>query len=142
MMEPEKKATRKLALDRALQQIEKSYGKGAVMQLDKMNFAIEGISTGALSLDLALGGKGLPRGRIIELFGPESSGKTTLALHCIAAAQQDDGVCAFVDAEHAMVLPPCFDPFGLYRSAERESTLSPQGPTYTALGRFPFSGTG
>lgn len=101
-MEPEKKATRKLALDRALQQIEKSFGKGAVMQLDQMNLNVDGISTGALSLDLALGGKGLPRGRIVELFGPESSGKTTLALHCIAAGQQDDGVCAFVDAEHAM----------------------------------------
>ena len=79
-MEPEKKATRKLALDRALQQIEKSYGKGAVMQLDHMNLNVEGISTGALSLDLALGGKGLPRGRIVELFGPESGQTRGVAL--------------------------------------------------------------
>jgi len=90
------------ALGRALQQIEKAYGKGAIMQLDKMDADVEGISTGALSLDLALGGKGLPRGRIVELFGPEASGKTTLALSVAAAAQRGGGVAAIVDAEHAL----------------------------------------
>ncbi len=90
------------ALDRALQQIEKSYGKGAIMQLDHMKADFAGVSTGALSLDLALGGRGLPRGRIIEMYGPESSGKTTLALHVAAAAQREGGVAAIIDAEHAM----------------------------------------
>ncbi len=90
------------ALGRALQQIEKAYGKGAIMQLDKMDSVVDSISTGPLSLDLALGGSGLPRGRIIELFGPESSGKTTLALHVIACAQQSGGVSAIVDVEHAL----------------------------------------
>ncbi len=93
---------REEALGRALQQIEKAYGKGAIMQLDKMDAEVEGISCGALSLDLALGGHGLPRGRIIEMFGPESSGKTTLALHVAAAAQREGGVAAVIDAEHAM----------------------------------------
>ena len=93
---------REEALGRALQQIEKAYGKGAIMQLDKMDADVEGITTGALSLDLALGGHGLPRGRIIEMFGPEASGKTTLALHVAAAAQQEGGVAAMVDAEHAL----------------------------------------
>ena len=93
---------REEALDRALQQIEKAYGKGAIMQLDRMEAEVEGIPTGALSLDLALGGKGLPRGRIVEMFGPESSGKTTLALHVAAAAQRQGGVAAMVDAEHAL----------------------------------------
>src|SRR3990172_1109731 len=96
-------ARRTQALDFALGQIEKQYGKGAIMRLGgKAEHAIEGISTGALSLDLALGGAGIPRGRIIELFGPESSGKTTLALHVVASAQQAGGVAAFVDAEHAL----------------------------------------
>jgi len=90
------------ALDRALQQIEKAFGKGAIMNLDKMQAEVEGISSGALSLDLALGGRGLPRGRIIEMFGPESSGKTTLALHVAAAAQKAGGMAAVIDAEHAM----------------------------------------
>jgi recombination protein RecA len=91
------------ALDRALSQIEKQFGKGAIMHLnDAPSAAFDGISTGALSLDLALGGYGLPRGRIIELFGPESSGKTTLALHVIAEAQKAGGVAAFIDAEHAL----------------------------------------
>lgn len=96
------KSKREEALDRALQQIEKAYGKGAIMQLDKMDADVAGIPTGALSLDLALGGKGLPRGRIIEVFGPEASGKTTLALHVAAAAQREGGVAAMVDAEHAL----------------------------------------
>ncbi len=97
--------TRKEALGRALQQIEKSFGKGSIMYLNGKNVhPIEGISTGALSIDLALGGQGIPRGRVIEVFGPESSGKTTLTLHIIAEAQRAGGAAAFVDAEHA------FDP--------------------------------
>jgi len=94
---------RREAIDRAIQQIEKMYGKGSIMTLDgNTSAAVDGISTGALSLDLALGGKGVPRGRVVELFGPESSGKTTLALHVIAEAQRAGGVAAFVDAEHAL----------------------------------------
>ncbi len=91
------------ALDRVLAQIEKQYGQGAIMQMDENAYAkIQGISTGALSLDMALGGAGIPRGRITELFGPESSGKTTLALHVIAQAQKAGGIAAFIDAEHAL----------------------------------------
>ncbi|MFN0198249.1 MAG: recombinase RecA [Planctomycetaceae bacterium] len=91
-------------LGNALGQIEKAFGKGSIMKLTNAGAAagIPGISTGSLSLDLALGGRGLPRGRIIELFGPESSGKTTLALHTIACAQKEGGIAAFVDAEHAL----------------------------------------
>ncbi|MEX0726471.1 MAG: recombinase RecA [Planctomycetaceae bacterium] len=91
-------------LGNALGQIEKAFGKGSIMKLTNAGAlaGIPGISTGALSLDLALGGRGLPRGRIIELFGPESSGKTTLALHTIACAQQSGGIAAFIDAEHAL----------------------------------------
>ena len=91
------------ALQRVIAQIEKQYGQGAIMQMDEHSYAkIEGISTGALSLDIALGGAGIPRGRVTELFGPESSGKTTLALHVIASAQRAGGVAAFIDAEHAL----------------------------------------
>lgn len=91
------------SLDNALGQIEKTFGKGSIMRLSDNNTdVVQGISTGALSLDMALGGFGLPRGRIIELFGPESSGKTTLALHVIANAQRQGGVAAIVDAEHAL----------------------------------------
>ncbi len=91
------------ALQRVIAQIEKQYGQGAIMQMDEQSYArIEGISSGALSLDIALGGAGIPRGRITELFGPESSGKTTLALHVIASAQKAGGVAAFIDAEHAL----------------------------------------
>lgn len=91
------------ALQRAVGQIEKAFGKGAIMRLDEDAYlAIPGISTGALSLDLALGGRGIPRGRIIEIFGPESSGKTTLALTVVANAQRNGGVAAFIDAEHAL----------------------------------------
>lgn len=91
------------ALERAVQQIERAYGKGAIMHMDTTQAAsIDGISTGALSLDLALGGSGLPRGRIVEVFGPESSGKTTLALNVIASAQRAGGCAAFIDAEHAL----------------------------------------
>ncbi len=91
------------ALNNTLSQIEKTFGAGAIMKMGEgSHLEVEGVSTGALSLDLALGGKGLPRGRIIELFGPESSGKTTIALHAVANAQQAGGVAAFIDAEHAM----------------------------------------
>ncbi|MHC4395838.1 MAG: recombinase RecA [Planctomycetota bacterium] len=91
------------ALQRVIAQIEKQYGQGSIMQMDEHSYAkIAGIATGALSLDLALGGAGIPQGRITELFGPESSGKTTLALHIIANAQRGGGVAAFIDAEHAL----------------------------------------
>ncbi|MHC4488403.1 MAG: recombinase RecA [Planctomycetota bacterium] len=91
------------ALQRVIAQIEKQYGQGAIMQMDEHRYArIKGVPTGSLSLDLALGGAGIPRGRVSELFGPESSGKTTLALHVIANAQQAGGVAAFIDAEHAL----------------------------------------
>jgi recombination protein RecA len=91
------------ALTRAVQQIEKQFGKGSVMRLDGDHIAkIEGIPTGSLSLDIALGGVGIPKGRVIEIFGPESSGKTTLTLHIIASCQKAGGVAAFIDAEHAL----------------------------------------
>jgi len=98
-----KASDRSSALDRVIAQIEKQYGQGAIMQMDEHSYArIEGISTGSLSLDIALGGVGIPRGRVTELYGPESSGKTTLALHVIAEAQRAGGVAAFIDAEHAL----------------------------------------
>jgi len=91
------------ALDAALKQIEKNYGVGSIMRLaEDQVVRVKGISTGALSLDIALGGQGIPCGRVCELFGPEGSGKTTLALHVIASAQKAGGVGAFIDAEHAM----------------------------------------
>ncbi|MGA0237198.1 MAG: recombinase RecA [Acidimicrobiales bacterium] len=96
-------ADRGKALDVALGQIEKQFGKGSVMKMgDKTTMAIESIPTGALALDLALGIGGLPRGRITEIYGPESSGKTTLATHVVAEAQRNGGICAYIDAEHAM----------------------------------------
>jgi recombination protein RecA len=92
------------ALDAALAQIERSFGKGSIMKLGKQDQALEmeSVSTGSLGLDIALGIGGLPYGRVVEIYGPESSGKTTLALHVIAEAQKKGGVCAFVDAEHAL----------------------------------------
>ena len=91
------------ALDAALGQIEKQFGKGSVMRMgDNLGMNIESIPTGALSLDLALGIGGLPRGRIVEIYGPESSGKSTLAMHAVAEAQRNGGICAYIDAEHAM----------------------------------------
>jgi recombination protein RecA len=101
--QPPHNPARDSALSRAVQQIEKQFGKGAVMRLDSDHVAaIEGIPTGSLSLDIALGGVGVPRGRVIEVFGPESSGKTTLTLHIIASCQKLGGVAAFIDAEHAL----------------------------------------
>ncbi|WP_455476611.1 recombinase RecA [Bartonella sp. B41] len=92
------------ALDAALSQIERSFGKGSIMRLGQKEqvVEIETVPTGSLSLDIALGVGGLPKGRIIEIYGPESSGKTTLALHSIAEAQKSGGICAFIDAEHAL----------------------------------------
>jgi recombination protein RecA len=92
------------ALDAALSQIERNFGKGSIMRLGKNNKAmdIDTVSTGSLGLDIALGIGGLPRGRVVEIYGPESSGKTTLALHCLAEAQKKGGICAFIDAEHAL----------------------------------------
>jgi recombination protein RecA len=95
-------AARDSALSRAVQQIEKQFGKGAVMKLDGEVKPIDGIPTASLSLDIALGGYGIPKGRVIEVFGPESSGKTTLTLHIIANCQKAGGVAAFIDAEHAL----------------------------------------
>ena len=94
---------RKKALEVAIDKIEKDFGKGSIMRLgDKASVAVESIPTGALSLDLALGIGGVPRGRVMEIYGPESSGKTTLALHIVAEAQRKGGIAAFVDAEHAL----------------------------------------
>jgi recombination protein RecA len=91
------------ALEMAMGQIEKQFGKGAIMRMgDNLDMQVEAISTGALSLDIALGIGGLPRGRIVEIFGPESSGKSTLAMHVVAEAQRNGGICAYIDAEHAM----------------------------------------
>ncbi len=91
------------ALDMALAQIDKQFGKGSIMRMgEKGTMAMESVSTGALSLDLALGIGGLPRGRVTEIYGPESSGKSTLAMHVVAEAQRNGGTCAYIDAEHAM----------------------------------------
>ena len=94
---------REKALDVALAAIDKQFGKGSIMRMgEKGSMAIEAIQTGALALDVALGVGGLPRGRVIEIFGPESSGKSTLAMHVVAEAQRNGGICAYIDAEHAM----------------------------------------
>jgi recombination protein RecA len=99
------KEDKKRALDLALSQIEKQYGKGAIMKLGaEEKVDVPAISTGSLTLDIALGVGGLPRGRVIEIFGPEASGKTTMTLHCIAEVQKTGGVAAFIDAEHALDL--------------------------------------
>ncbi len=96
--------TKDRALSSAISQIERTYGKGSIMKMgsDLIMFDIDRIPTGSLSLDIALGIGGYPKGRIVEVFGPESSGKTTLALHAIAEAQKKEGICAFIDAEHAL----------------------------------------
>jgi recombination protein RecA len=91
------------SLDMALGQIKKSHGEGSIMKMgEKASMTVETLSTGALALDLALGVGGLPRGRVVEIFGPESSGKSTLAMHVVAEAQRNGGICAYIDAEHAM----------------------------------------
>jgi recombination protein RecA len=92
------------ALEAALSQIERNFGKGSIMRLGKndRSMDVDTVSTGSLGLDIALGIGGLPRGRVVEIYGPESSGKTTLALHCLAEAQKKGGICAFIDAEHAL----------------------------------------
>ena len=96
-------ADKKKALETAMAQIEKTYGKGSIMRLgDNSRVQVESIPTGSLALDLALGIGGVPRGRIVEIYGPESSGKTTLALHIAAEAQKRGGEVAFIDAEHAL----------------------------------------
>lgn len=103
-MENKRISDKQKALDSALAQIERQFGKGSIMKLGGENVIqeIEATSTGSLGLDIALGIGGLPKGRIVEIFGPESSGKTTLTLHCVAEEQKQGGVCAFVDAEHAL----------------------------------------
>src|SRR5512147_3350206 len=92
------------ALAAALSQIEKQFGKGSIMKMGESQIQndLQVVSTGSLGLDIALGAGGLPRGRVVEIYGPESSGKTTLALHVVAQAQRAGGICAFVDAEHAL----------------------------------------
>ncbi|MGB3502393.1 MAG: recombinase RecA [Mesorhizobium sp.] len=104
LVEEAKSVDKTKALDAALSQIERAFGKGSIMRLGANEQVVEigTVSTGSLSLDIALGVGGLPRGRIIEIYGPESSGKTTLALHTVAEAQKKGGICAFVDAEHAL----------------------------------------
>ena len=115
---------REQALDTALGQIERQFGKGAVMKMnDQAQVAIGAVSTGSLSLDIALGVGGLPRGRVVEVFGPESSGKTTLVYHVIAEAQRRGGICAFIDAEHAM------DPATPSGSASTSTSCSSPSPT-------------
>jgi RecA/RadA recombinase len=112
------------ALDAALAQIDRAFGKGSAMRLGSREaIAIEAISTGSLGLDIALGIGGLPRGRVVEVYGPESSGKTTLALHVIAEAQRNGGTAAFVDAEHAL------DPVYARSSASMSTTSSSRSPT-------------
>jgi recombination protein RecA len=103
LVEKNMETDKQKALAAALKQIDQAFGKGSVMRLGEQKVVeVEAISTGSLGLDIALGIGGLPRGRIVEIYGPESSGKTTLALHCVAEAQKNGGVCAFVDAEHAL----------------------------------------
>lgn len=100
----EKKEDRLKALDAAIAKIEKDFGKGSIMKLgaSAANMNVEAIPTGCLSLDLALGVGGVPRGRVVEVYGPESSGKTTVALHMVAAVQKEGGIAGFIDAEHAL----------------------------------------
>src|SRR5690348_2630155 len=94
---------REKALDTALAQIDRQFGKGSVMRLgDEVRAPVEVIPTGSIALDIALGIGGLPRGRIVEVYGPESSGKTTVALHAVASAQRAGGIAGFIDAEHAL----------------------------------------
>ena len=97
------KAAKKKALESAISQLERSYGKGTVIKMgESANMNVSSVSTGSIGLDMALGIGGLPKGRIVEIFGPESSGKTTIALHTIAEVQKEGGEAAFIDAEHAL----------------------------------------
>ena len=120
------------ALDAAISQITDSFGKGSVMKLgEKRAMDIESISTGSLSLDLALGIGGLPKGRIVEVYGPESSGKTTLALQVVAEAQKAGGICAFVDAEHA--LDPVYAKKLGVNAATESITITEIEPDFTSV---------
>ena len=129
---PVKPEDKKKALETALAQIEKNFGKGAIMRLgDDIPVNVEAISTGSLSLDLALGIGGVPRGRIVEIYGPESSGKTTLALHILASAQKEGGEVAFIDVEHALepaYASPSRTPASR-RSRSRSSSCAPARST-------------
>ena len=117
LVEKEGMENKNKALDAALAQIERAFGKGSIMKLGQREaLEIEAISTGSLGLDIALGIGGLPKGRIVEIYGPESSGKTTLALHVVAEAQKKGGAVAFVDAEHAL------DPAYAKKLGDRKST--------------------
>ena len=133
--DPKSDAKRQAALQGALTQIERQFGKGAIMRMGDPGgpVAVDAIPTGALSLDIALGIGGVPRGRIIEIFGPESSGKTTLVYHILAEAQKLGGVCAFVDAEHAM------DP--LYAKEIGVTSTSCSSPSPTTASRRSRSST-
>lgn len=104
MAKEDKKEDKLKALDAAIAKIEKDFGKGSIMKLGDSvaNMNVESIPTGCLSLDLALGVGGVPRGRIVEVYGPESSGKTTVALHMVAEVQKNNGIAGFIDAEHAL----------------------------------------
>ena len=141
-------ANRERALDLAVTQIEKQFGKGAIMKLGDHAAApdVRVVSTGSLGLDVALGVGGLPRGRVVEIYGPESSGKTTLALQAVACAQQLGGVCAFVDAEHALdgaLRAHASDDFGTCELTELiayRSDLRRDGAVYTKLWTIPFGG--
>ncbi len=106
-MAKEENKDKEKAIEMAVSQIEKQFGKGAIMRLGDEGLMqdVPSISTGSLSLDIALGVGGIPRGRVIEIYGPESSGKTTLSLHIVAEAQKTGGVAAFIDAEHALDMP-------------------------------------
>ncbi len=104
---PEERAEKAKAIDLAMTQIEKQFGKGSIMRLGTKDalVPVEVVPTGAISFDAALGVGGMPRGRVVEIFGPEASGKTTIALHIVAEAQRRGGMAAFVDAEHALDAP-------------------------------------
>ena len=126
-------AEKRKALEVAMSQIEKQFGKGSVMKLGEYKaMEVEAIPTGALSLDIALGIGGVPRGRIIEVFGPESSGKTTLALHIIAEAQKMGGEAAFIDAEHAL------DPVYAKKLGAQAKTLTEKREKFKELCKIIF----
>ena len=121
MADNKEKQDRLKALDAAISQIEKQYGRGSVMKLGESSseLKVETVPTGSLSLDIALGQGGLPKGRIVEIYGPESSGKTTLALHCLAEVQKRGGIAGFIDAEHALD-PALYLSAGFRRAGTRD----------------------